>query len=344
MDGSGRVRWGILGDAEINASLIPGAHAAPSAEVVGIASRRPGVAAQTAQRWNIPRSHDSYDALLEDEEIDAVYIPLANHEHAEWTIRSANAGKHVLCEKPLALTLEEVRGIQEAAERNGVQVAEAFMYRFTPRWHRAEEMVWDGSVGDPRIIRIGFAFYHDVSGYNIRFDPQAGGGIIWDMGCYAVNMARMLLRAEPMSAFCAAHTYRGTAVETSIELILRFADDRAAVGHCSFDYTNPHSEVEVVGTEGWISLPGTGFRREPETYILSHHYKDKDDEIYLRKAEPERQVFPWVDPYMLEVESLNESILHGRPLPYTLDDAYRNTQVLLALYRSAHDGCEVPIE
>jgi len=255
-----RVRWGILGDAAINKSFIPGAQAASNATLVAIASRRPGNAANVATKWGIPRAYDNYADLLYDTEIDAVYIPLPNHLHEEWTVRAANAGKHVLCEKPLALTLDEVRSIQDAAARNNVRVLEAFMYRYTPRWSRAEEMTWDGTIGDPRVVRIGFAFYHDITGYNIRFDPVAGGGIIWDMGCYAVNMARMLLRAEPISVFCAAHSHRGTPVETSIELVLRFPEDRAAVGHCSFDYTNPYSEVEVVGTQGWMSLPGTGFR------------------------------------------------------------------------------------
>jgi predicted dehydrogenase len=343
MNDQGTVRWGILGDAMINSSLIPGAQAASNAALTAIASRRPGNAAHVATEQGIPKWYESYEDLLADPDVDAVYIPLPNHLHAEWTVRSADAGKHVLCEKPLALTLDEVRAIQDAAARNNVKIAEAFMYRFAPRWAKAEEMVWDGSIGDPRVVRVGFAFYHEISGYNIRFDPAVGGGIIWDMGCYAVNMARMLLRAEPVSVFCAAHNLRGQKVETSIEIVMRFPDDRAAVAHCSFDYTNPYSEVEVVGTDGWMSLPGTGFRGEPQVYILHHHYENPDDEIFLAKAEPERLVFPWVDPYRLEVEDLSEAILEGKEPRYGLDDAYRNTAALLALHQSAREHREVPV-
>jgi predicted dehydrogenase len=337
------LRWGILGDAAINASLIPGAQAASNATVSAIASLRPGNAAHVATGWGIPKWYESYEELLADPDIDAVYVPLPNYLHAEWTVRSADAGKHVLCEKPLGLTLDEVRAIQEAAARNKVHVAEAFMYRFAPRWARAEEMVWDGSIGDPRVVRVGFAFYHELTGYNIRFDPAVGGGIIWDMGCYAVNMARMLLKAEPVSVFCAAHKLRGQPVETSVEIVMRFPEDRAAVAHCSFDYTNPYSEVEVVGTEGWMSLPGTGFRGEPEVYILHHYYENAGDEIFLAKAEPEKLVFPWVDPYRLEVEDLSDAVLEDGKPRYSLEDAYRNTAALLALHQSAGEHCEVQV-
>src|SRR5437660_311698 len=153
-----RVRWGILGDARINDAFIPGVQATSNGELVAIASRRPEAGSSAAERWAIPRVHHSYDDLLADPEIDAVYIPLPNHLHAEWTVRAANEGKHVLCEKPLALSLDEVRDIKRAAEHNRVQVMEAFMYRFLPRWRRVEEMVWSGAIGDPRIVRIGFAF------------------------------------------------------------------------------------------------------------------------------------------------------------------------------------------
>ena len=214
-----RIRWGILGDAGINDAFIPGVQAASNGELVAIASRRPEAGARAASRWSIPRVHHSYDELLADPEVDAVYIPLPNHVHAEWTVRAADAGKHVLCEKPLALTLDEVGDIERAAARNHVQVMEAFMYRFLPRWRKAEEMVWSGAIGDPRIVRIGFAFYHPPAGYNIRFDPEVGGGIIWDMGCYAVNMSRMLLRAEPIAAYAVPHSRPGAEVETSVEMI-----------------------------------------------------------------------------------------------------------------------------
>jgi predicted dehydrogenase len=339
-----RIRWGILGSAAINEALIPGAQAAEDADLVAIASRRPGIAEQAAARWGIPRWHDSYEALLSDPDVEAVYIPLPNHLHAEWTIRAADAGKHVLCEKPLALAIEEVIAMRDAGRRNGVHIMEAFMYRFLPRWREAERVTWSGAIGDPRVVRIGFAFFHHIDGYNIRFDPDVGGGIIWDMGCYAVNMARMLLRAEPVSVFAVPHSHRGTEVETSVEMILRFPEDRAAVAHCSFDYTNPYSQAEVVGTEGWMALPGTGFRREPVTYILHHHYRDPNDEIFLGGSRPQVIEFPPVDPYRLEVEHLSACVATGQEPRYTLDDALANTRALLAVHESAREGREVLVE
>jgi D-xylose 1-dehydrogenase (NADP+, D-xylono-1,5-lactone-forming) len=338
-----RARWGILGDAAINEAFIPGVQAATNSELVAIASRRPEAGANAALRWSIPRVYSSYDELLADSELDAVYIPLPNHLHAEWTVRAADAGKHVLCEKPLALSLDEIRDIERAATRNNVRVMEAFMYRFLPRWRKAEELVWSGAIGNPRIVRIGFAFYHPPAGYNIRFDPEVGGGIIWDMGCYAVNMSRMLLRAEPITAYAVPHSRPGAEVETSVEMILRFPDDRTSLAHVSFDYANPHSQAEVVGTEGWISLPGTGFRREPATYLLHHHYEHPDDEMYLFKAEPETERFPLIDPYRLEAEHFAAVILGETSLRYDLADAEHNTQALLALHESARTGNEVPI-
>lgn len=338
-----RVRWGILGDAAINDAFIPGVQSASNSELMGLASRRPEAGARAADRWSIPRVYHSYDDLLTDPEIDAVYIPLPNHVHAEWTVRAADARKHVLCEKPLALSLDEVKEIELAASRNKVHVMEAFMYRFLPRWHRAEEMVWSGAIGDPRIVRIGFGFYHPPAGYNIRFDPEVGGGIIWDMGCYAVNMARMLLQTDPISVFAVPHSRPGAAVETSAEMILRFPNDRAAMAHVSFDYSNPYSQVEVVGTQGWLSLPGTGFRREPSTYLLHHHYDHPDDEIFLGKSQPETEVFPLIDPYRLEAEHLADVVLGHAELQYDLDDAMRNTRSLLALHESARTGKEVDV-
>ncbi len=339
-----RLRWGILGDAAINDAFIPGVMAASNGELAAIASRRPEAGARSAARWSIPTVHASYDDLLADSEVDAVYIPLPNHLHAEWTVRAADAGKHVLCEKPLALTLEEIDDIELAAERNHVQVMEAVMYRFLLRWRKAEELVWSGAIGDPRVVRIGFAFYHPSAGYNIRFDPAVGGGIIWDMGCYAVNMARMLLRAEPISAYATPHSRPGAEVETSVEMILRFPEDRSELAHVSFDYANPYSQAEVVGTEGWISLPGTGFRREPATFLLHHHYDHPDDEIFLHKAEPETERFPLIDPYQLEAEHFADAVLGKARLRYGIDDARHNTKALLALHESARTGMEVSID
>lgn len=336
----GAVRWGVMGAAAINEALLPGLLAASNATLHAIASRRPDAAAREAERWGAPVAHDAYEALLADDAVDAVYVPLPNHLHAEWTVRALDAGKHVLCEKPLALSEAEIERIAGAAERSGRLALEAFMYRFTPRWQRAREILAQGLIGEPRIVRVGFAFKQHPPGYNIRFDPAAGGGIVWDMGCYATNMARDLFGAEPLSLVATGHTRPGGEVETSVEAILTFGEGRSAVVHTSFDYPNPYSQVEVVGTGGWIAMPGTGMRREPFTPLLWHA---GEAEVFEGGAEPAVESFPFVDPYRLEVEHLGDCILHGRAPRYGLDDALANVRALTAMFRSIEEGRVVPI-
>jgi predicted dehydrogenase len=270
-----------------------------------------------------------------------VYVPLANHLHAEWTVRALEAGKHVLCEKPLGLNEGEVQSVAEAAERSGRLALEAFMYRFTPRWQRARALLADGVIGDPRVVRVGFAFKQHPPGYNIRFDPAVGGGIVWDMGCYATNMARDLFGTEPRSLVAVGHTRPGSDVETSVEAILSFGDGRSAVAHTSFDYPNPFSQVEVVGTDGWLAMPGTGMRREPFTRLLWHA---GEDEVFAGGSEPVVESFPFVDPYRLEVEHLGDCILQGRAPRYGLDDALANVRALTAILRSLEEQRVVPLQ
>jgi xylose dehydrogenase (NAD/NADP) len=338
---SGRqVGWGVLGAAAINDALIPGLQGASNATLHAIASRRPGVAAAEAERWGAPVAHDSYEALLADDAVEAVYIPVSNALHAEWTVRALEAGKHVLCEKPLGLSEEEVQRIGQAADKAGRLALEAFMYRFAPRWQRARQILAEGLIGDPRVVRVGFAFKQDPPGYNIRFDPAAGGGIVWDMGCYATNMARDLFGAEPHSVVATGHAREGADVETTVEAILRFPGGRSAVTHVSFDYANPYSQVEVVGTDGWIAMPGTGMRREPFTRLLMHRM---GDEVFADGVEPVVEEFPYTDTYRLEVEHLSDCIITGRRPRYGLDDALANVRVLTAIFRSLEEGRVVPV-
>jgi D-xylose 1-dehydrogenase (NADP+, D-xylono-1,5-lactone-forming) len=334
------VAWGVLGAAAINDALIPGLLAASNATFLAIASRRPGIAEREARRWGAPVAHPSYDALLADDRIDAVYIPLSNDEHADWTVRALDAGKHVLCEKPLGLSEDEVERISDAARRARRLALEAFMYRFTPRWRRAGAILAEGLIGEPRVVRVGFAFKQHPPGYNIRFDPAVGGGIVWDMGCYAVNMSRDLFGAEPRAVVAMGYTRAGAGVETSVEATLSFGEGRSAVTHVSFDYPNPYSQIEVIGTEGWVSMPGTGMRREPFTRLLWHN---GEDEVFAGGVEPVVESFPFVDPYRLEVEHLSDCILHDRPIRYGLDDAIANVRALTAILRALEEGCVVAV-
>jgi xylose dehydrogenase (NAD/NADP) len=314
-----------MGVAGINDATLPGILSASNAVLHGIASRRPEAAATEAERRGAARAYGSYDELLADDDVDVVYVPLPNTLHAEWTIKAVDAGKHVLCEKPLATSAREVEQIREAAERTGKLVLEAFMYRFTPRWQRAVELLEEGVVGDPRAVRIGLGFKQHYPGYNIRFDPAMAGGVTWDMGCYAVNMSRLLLRAEPESVRATAYSRPGETVDTTSNALLSFPEGRTALAHVSFDYINPHAQVEVIGTDGWLAMPGTGMRGEPYTRLLRHRF---GDEIYLDGVEPVVEEFEYVDPYRLEVEHLRAAILGEAPLRYGLDDALANVRVL----------------
>ncbi|HET9060555.1 MAG TPA: Gfo/Idh/MocA family oxidoreductase [Acidimicrobiales bacterium] len=332
------IRWGILSTAAINGALVPGLQAAAGNELAGVASRVPDKAEQAAAEWGC-RPYSSYDELLADSSIDVVYNPLPNHLHAEWTIRALEAGKHVLCEKPIALSIEEVDAIATASARSGRLVLEAFMYRHLPRWRRACQLVAEGAIGDPRLVKVFFAFLVPDEPGNIRFEAETGGGIIWDMGCYAANMARGMFGAEPYEVFCYGDARPGQPTETSVTGVMRFPEGRVAPFSVSFDWRNPHSQVEVVGTEGWLELAGTGFRREPYTKLVRHH----GGEIYVDGVVPVEEVFELADPYTLEVEALGRAITGEQPLEYTLDDARANTAVCLAMHRSLELGAPAPV-
>lgn len=324
----GAVHWGILGAAGINESFIPGLLAASGSAAQAIASRSPERAGAEAARWGFPVSYGSYEQLLEDESIDAVYIPLPNHLHAQWVVRALTAGKHVLCEKPLAISRADMAEIRAAAQASSRLVVEAFMYRFAPRWRSALKLVRDGAIGDTRIVRVGFAFKQYPLGYNIRFDPAVGGGIEWDMGCYLAAMARDVFGTEPLKVAAFGYSRTAAEVTTSVEALFRFPGGRTALTHASFDYPNPYSQVEVIGDEGWLALPGTGMRREPFTQILLYRH---DKEVFCDGAEPEVTEFGCADPYRLEIEHFTRCLTGAQEPEFGLDDAEANLEAVLAL-------------
>jgi len=334
------IRWGVLSTAAIADSLIPGLLAADGCELRGIASRSRDRAEAAAARWGC-RAYPSYEALLDDPAIDAVYVPLPNHLHAEWTIRALRSGKHVLCEKPLALSVGEVDRIGEAANTSGRLVLEAFMYRHAPRWRRAVDLVASGAIGRPRVVRVGFAFFVPTDLANIRFIPGMGGGIVWDMGCYATSMARGMLGTEPIEVVGLADTREGQPVETTVTGVMRFPGQAVAPFWVSFDFHNPYAQVEVVGADGWLLLPGTGMRREPHTTLLLHRGAE---EVYAGGAEPSEESFPFADPYQLEVEHLADDIRGRSPLQHSLADSRANTAALEAMHASIARHTPVPVE
>jgi len=323
---NGRVRWGVMSTANIGRWAVnPAIRASGNGELVAVASRDAGRAREFAETWDIPRWHAGYQTLLDDDGIDAVYIPLPNSLHREWTVRAAEAGKHVLCEKPLALTEAECREMEEAAERHDVLLMEAFMYRFHPRTERVLEMVREGAIGDVRVIRSTFTFRVLKPG-NIRLDPDLGGGALMDVGCYCVNVSRAIAGQEPVTVQAVSRPAE-TGVDEQLAGTLVFGGGPIAQFDCALTLERREA-VEIAGTEGSLVVPRAFLPGTDDAPI-----------IQLRGREPEVvHVVPGVDEYRLMVEHFADCVLEGRPPRHAADEAARNMRVIEALYRSAREN------
>ncbi len=321
------LRWGIVSTANIGVrKVIPATQKAERCEVVAIASRDGERAAETAAELGIPRAHEGYEALLADPDVDAVYIPLPNSEHAEWTIAAARAGKHALCEKPLAMTAAEAEEMVRACATEGVLLMEAFMYRLHPSWVSVRELVASGRIGRLRAVQSWFSYFNDDP-RNIRNVPELGGGALYDIGCYCINLSRMLLGAEPTAIEGSVmRDETGTDVLTSA--ILAFDEDVAAFT-CS-TRTEPDQRVHIYGTEGRISM-GIPFNIPP----------DRPTEIVVTAGgdppvspDSETLTFAAADQYTIQAERFADAVLDGRPLPIPPEDAIGNLRVIEAIFRA----------
>lgn len=322
-----KIAWGILGCARIaERALIPALRAAANAELTGIAARDERRAREWAERFGIPRAHEDYAALLADPGIDAVYIPLPNHLHAEWAIRAAKAGKHVLCEKPLALTEDEARTMFRAAEESGVLLMEAFMYRFHPQFERTLSVVRSGEIGDVLTFRSAFTFLFTSGCEDYRWYPQMGGGALYDVGCYPVNAARTVFGGEPISVFARARLHPERGIDLATGLLVEFSGGRQALLDCAFD-TPFQSWLEIVGTKGRIALP-RAFSAKHFDVPIDIFKDDATDTILV----------PASNQYVRMVEHFGESILRGTPLRYAAEDAFGNARVIDAAFRSLRGG------
>lgn len=325
------LRWGVLSTANIGrAAVNPAIQASANGELLAVASRDSEKAQAFAAEHGIPRSYGSYQALLADPDVDAVYIPLPNSLHLEWAIKAAEAGKHVLCEKPLALTEVECRAMIDAAEANGVRLMEAFMYRFHPRIHRVLERVAAGEIGDLRVIRSSFTF-RLTRPDNIRWDPDLGGGALMDVGCYCVNVSRTIAGAEPIEVQATANwTDRG--VDQEMAGVLRFAD--GAIAHFDCALTMERNEIcEVAGTEGQFVIPSAFLPGKGDVSIC-----------LLKGREGEsRELVGGVDEYQEMVEHFAACVEGGQPFRYPAEEAALNLRVIEALYRAAREGGPVKL-
>ena len=333
-----RVRWGILGNATIARKCVIGAiQKSRNGLVHALATRSPADAAAVIAEYGINNLYEGYDALLADPAVDAVYVPLPNHLHLPWTLKALSAGKHVLCEKPLACNVAETREMAARAKATDLLLMEAYMYRFHPRSRHIKQLVDQGVIGKPCLVRSAFCYHMDddilQSVGNARLKPDMGGGALLDVGCYSVSVARWLMGAEP-TAVQAQAVYHSTGVDVHLVGILRFEGGKLAVLEASF-ISALQQTYTVVGSDGAIDLPHDAFIPW-----------EKDAVFTLRKKDAEvgqEHVLQGKDEYQLMVEHFSDAVLGRTELDCTLDESIANMRVLDALSEAAKNGNTVNI-
>jgi xylose dehydrogenase (NAD/NADP) len=315
------MRLGIVSTADINRKVIPGAHASDKIDLIAVASRDQVRAEEYAKEWDIPRAYGSYEALLEDPDVDAVYISLPNTMHREWSIRSVEAGKHVICEKPFSKRPEDVEASFDAAEAAGRLLTEAFMYRHNPQTTKLVELVRDGAIGELRVVRSAFSYsLYDTE--NIRLRTDVDGGSLMDVGCYCVSGSR-LLAGEPESVH--GQAYVGpSGTDWVFTGAMRFPGDVHALFDCGTCLPE-RDELEAIGTEGSLFLDDPWHATEPVLELR-------------RDGGVERIELEHVDSYRLELENLADAIAGDAPLLLGRDDALGQSRAIDALFRSAESG------
>ena len=323
-----RVRWGILGTARIaREKVIPAMLKAPNVEVLAIASRDVAAARGVADAWRIPRAYGSYDGLLADPEVDAVYVPLPNHLHVDASIRALEAGKHVLCEKPLGLNAADAqRLVDAAAEHPELKVMEAFMYRFHPQWLHAMRLVDAGAIGALVAVHSHFSYVkHDPT--NIRNLPEMGGGGLLDIGTYDVSLARFLFDAEPTRVVATVDVDPDLKIDRLVAAILDFGAGRVATFTCGTQH-QAYQRVHAFGGEGRLELE-----------IPFNAPQDGPCKVWhATPAGVFETTFDRVDQYTLQAEAFARAVLDDTPVPTPLADAVANARVLDAIVASAKRG------
>ncbi len=317
------MNWGLLSTARINHALIRPLQKSGRTRLLAVASRSQVAAGTYAKTWHIPRAYATYESLLADPDIEVIYNPLPNHLHAEWTIKALKSGKHVLCEKPLALSLEEVDAISAAARDAGKHVVEAFMYRHHPQTLRVKQIVDGGGLGRLQLIKGAFTFTLDRPG-NYRHTKSMGGGSLWDVGCYPISYARLLTGAEPIEVFGRQVT-SSSGVDDGFFGQLRFPGEVHAQFDCGFD--SPfRAFLEIVGSEGILNVP-VPFK------------PGRREKFYIRRADAIETIkVPGQELYLGEVEDLCDAIQFDKPPRVSLEDSRGNTAAILALLESARTG------
>jgi xylose dehydrogenase (NAD/NADP) len=317
------LRWGVISSAQIGLNhVVPAIQRSSNGRAVCIGTPHPERAREKAEKLGIARVHDSYAAVLDDPEVEAVYIPLPNSMHREWTLRAADRGKHVLCEKPMGLTAAECREMIDACRRHGVLLMEAFMYRFHPQQTAIREVLESGRLGAVKMVRGAFTFRLNLADTsNIRLSRELWGGALMDVGCYCINAARAYFAAEPVSVLATARIPPALGVDTTLHALLEF-EGGVAPFVVSLEMAS-QPQIEILGDRGRLEVPHcfTPGEAPPPVALTA---EGKRDERVLEGA----------NSYLYQVEAFAEAVRSGRPAPLLPEDAVANMQVIEAIRRA----------
>lgn len=327
-----KVRWGVLSTAKIaREKVIPAMQKSACCEITAIASSNEQRLSSESARLNIPKAYKSYDELLSDSEVDAVYIPLPNHMHVEWAIKALEANKHVLCEKPIGLSSGEASQLLVAAKQKPhLKIMEAFMYRFHPQWQHARKLVEDGAIGKLTSIQSFFSYYN-IDPDNIRNRKELGGGGMMDIGCYCISTARFIFNREPERAFGIVEFDPVLETDRLASGILDFSGATASFT-CSTQLS-PYQRVNILGTDARIEIE-IPFNAPPDkTTRIWLHSKNGSEEI----------LFDPIDQYKIQGELFSKAILDNTAVPTGLEDALNNMKIIELIFESSKRGQWMPL-
>ncbi|WP_176585633.1 Gfo/Idh/MocA family protein [Priestia megaterium] len=318
------VRWGVLSTAQVaQDELLPAYMKAVNAEVTAIASSNIKVK-EIASKFEIPKIYESYDKLLEDPDIDAVYIPLPNALHSQWVKKAAKKGKHVLCEKPAALTFKETKEMIEICRENGVMFMEGFMYQFHPQHQRVKEIIASGEIGDVKTMKATLSSYLKNQNGNIRMNGELGGGSLYDMGCYCIHAIRKILNSEPKRVFTSMQKDHYRQVDIAVTGLMELNNGMTAIFDAAMDRTRT-DYYEIIGTEGSIQLPRA---------FAPQVFNGKAPILIYTKDGNYREEEVIGDQYKLQVEYFSNCILEGEVPSYFLENTINNMKVIDACFKS----------
>lgn len=328
MSNHAKLRWGILGAARINQQLMPAIVAAKNSELIAIASRRPGAAAETLAQYASGQKnvtiYDSPEALLEDDTIQAVYIPLATHEHARWSLRAIEQGKHVLCEKPIALIVSDIKTIATSAKNHQLKVMEGFMYRFHPQHLRVKQIINSGIIGEVRSVRSCFSYMmQPARHYRIASSIAHGSGAMWDIGCYAIHVARLPFFGEQPLSVSAMAKHIDTGADISCNGMIDFGDGKYAHFDFGFEHAR-RAEYEIIGSKGGLKCHNV-WAKATETPVISW---------WTEAGQQQQESLELANHFCLEIEHFSDCVLNNKQPRLSLEDAKENCLVINAVLES----------